>query len=81
MTTGLRYRKKEADEHNKELKEKPNTPNKANTGSTKLLLPTATQLYALCYKPGGRGFETQWGEFLNLPNISGRSRPWGLLSL
>jgi hypothetical protein len=36
---------KEADHHKKELKEKPNTPNKANTGSTKLLLPTATQLY------------------------------------
>jgi hypothetical protein len=28
---------------------------------------------ALCYKPGG--------EFLNLPSPSGRSRPWGLLSL
>jgi hypothetical protein len=27
-----------------------------------------------------RGFETRWGEFLNLPNPSGR-RPWGLLSL
>jgi hypothetical protein len=26
---------------------------------------------ALCYKPEGRGFETQWGEFLNLPNPSG----------
>jgi hypothetical protein len=22
---------------------------------------------ALCYKPEGRGFETWWGEFLNLP--------------
>jgi hypothetical protein len=36
---------------------------------------------ALCYKPEGRGFDTQWGEFLNLPNPSGRTRPWGLLSL
>jgi hypothetical protein len=39
---------------------------------------------ALCYKPEGRGFETRWGEwifFFNLPNPSGRTRPWGLLSL
>jgi hypothetical protein len=35
---------------------------------------------ALCYKPEGRGFDTRWGEFLNLPNPSGRTRPWGLLS-
>jgi hypothetical protein len=36
---------------------------------------------ALCYKLEGCGFDTQWGEFLNLPNPSGRTRPWGLLSL
>jgi hypothetical protein len=36
---------------------------------------------ALCYKPEGRGFETRCGEFFNLPNLSGRTRPWGLLSL
>jgi hypothetical protein len=36
---------------------------------------------ALSYKPKGRGFETQWGEILNLPNPPGRTRPWGLLSL
>jgi hypothetical protein len=36
---------------------------------------------ALCYKPEGRGFDSWWGEFLNLPNPSGRTRPWGLLSL
>jgi hypothetical protein len=36
---------------------------------------------ALGYKPEGRGFETQWGEILNLHNPSGRTRPWGLLSL
>jgi hypothetical protein len=36
---------------------------------------------ALCYKPEGRGFDTRWGEFLNLPNPSGSTRPWGLLSL
>jgi hypothetical protein len=36
---------------------------------------------ALCYKPEGRGFDARWGEFLNLPNPSGRTSPWGLLSL
>jgi hypothetical protein len=33
------------------------------------------------YKHQGRGFDSRWGEFLNLPNPSGRTRPWGLLSL
>jgi hypothetical protein len=37
--------RKEADQYKKKLKEKPNTPKKANTGSTKLPLPAATQLY------------------------------------
>jgi hypothetical protein len=32
---------------------------------------------ALCYKPGGRGFDTRQGEFLNLPNPSGRTKPEG----
>jgi hypothetical protein len=45
MTTWLKYRAKDTDQQKKELKEKPNTPKKANTGSTKLPLPTATQLY------------------------------------
>jgi hypothetical protein len=36
---------------------------------------------ALCYKPEGRRFDIRWGDFLNLPNSSGRTRPWGLLSL
>jgi hypothetical protein len=36
---------------------------------------------ALCYKPEGRGSDTQWGDFLNLPNPSGRTGPWGILSL
>jgi hypothetical protein len=32
---------------------------------------------ALCYKPKGRGFDTRGGDFfLNLPNPSGRARPW-----
>jgi hypothetical protein len=30
---------------------------------------------ALGYKPKGRGLETRWGEILNLPNPSGRTRP------
>jgi hypothetical protein len=34
---------------------------------------------ALSYKKEGRGFETWWGGILNLPNLSGRTRPWGLL--
>jgi hypothetical protein len=36
---------------------------------------------ALCYKPEGRGFDMLLGQFLNLPNLSGRTRPWGLLSV
>jgi hypothetical protein len=38
---------------------------------------------ALCYKLKGRGFETRWGQrnFFNLPNLSSRTRPLGLLSL
>jgi hypothetical protein len=47
MTTGLKYHTNEADQYKKELNEKPNTPKKANTGSTKLPLPTTTQL---CWK-------------------------------
>jgi hypothetical protein len=35
----------------------------------------------LCYKLEGHRFDTQWGDFLNSPNPSVRSRPWGLLSL
>jgi hypothetical protein len=35
----------------------------------------------LDYNPEGRGFETRWGDILNLPNPSGRTRPWGLLNL
>jgi hypothetical protein len=33
------------------------------------------------YEPEGRGFDTRRGKFLNLPHPSGRSTPWGLLSL
>jgi hypothetical protein len=36
---------------------------------------------ALCYKPEGRGLDTRRGEFLNVPNLSGRTGLWGLLSL
>jgi hypothetical protein len=39
MTTGLKDNTKE-DQHKKELKEKPNMPKEANTGSTKLHFQT-----------------------------------------
>jgi hypothetical protein len=32
-------------------------------------------------KPDGRGFETRWCDILKVSNPSGRTRPWGLLSL
>jgi hypothetical protein len=31
---------------------------------------------ALCYKPEGRGFDTRWGNVLNVPIPSGRTRPY-----
>jgi hypothetical protein len=46
-----------------------------------LLIRGSVVVEALCYKPDGRGFDFRWGEFLNLPNPSCRTRPWGLLSL
>jgi hypothetical protein len=45
---------------------------------------TSVYLYNTCQdilEFVGRGFDTPWGEFLNLPNPSGRTRPCGLLSL
>jgi hypothetical protein len=42
---GLKYHTKDVDQQKKKLNEKPNTPKKANTGSTKLPLPIATHLY------------------------------------
>jgi hypothetical protein len=34
----------------------------------------------LCYKPESCGFDIRGGDFFfNLPNLSGRTRPWGLL--
>jgi hypothetical protein len=36
---------------------------------------------ALCYKPEVSGLDSRWGEFLNFPNPSGRTRPWDLLCL
>jgi hypothetical protein len=35
----------------------------------------------LGYKPEDCEFETRWREILSLPHSSGRTRPWGLLSL
>jgi hypothetical protein len=32
------------------------------------------------YNSEGCGFETRWGDILNLPNPSGRTRFWDLLS-
>jgi hypothetical protein len=31
----------------------------------------------LDYKSQGRGFDSRWVEILNVPNPSGRTRPWG----
>jgi hypothetical protein len=45
ITIGLKYHKNEIDQHNMKLKEKLNTLKKANTGSTKLPLLVATQLF------------------------------------
>jgi hypothetical protein len=36
---------------------------------------------ALDYNPKCCWFETRWGEIFNLPNPSGHTKPWGLLSL
>jgi hypothetical protein len=48
----------------------------AGSGSDKV-----TEFFQFTYKPEGRGFDTRGGKFLNLPNHSGVTRPWGLLSL
>jgi hypothetical protein len=45
VITGLKYDTKEADQHKKELEENSNTAKKANTGTTKLPLTTATHRY------------------------------------
>jgi hypothetical protein len=44
---------------------------------------SSVMLEALCYKPVGRGVRVpmKWIHFLSLPNLSGRTSPWGLLSL
>jgi hypothetical protein len=38
----------------------------------KYIMSGSVMVKALCYKPEGCGFHTQWGEFLNLPNPSDR---------
>jgi hypothetical protein len=50
-------------------------------GRTRVEAHGSVVVKALCYKPEGHGFDSRWGEFLNLPNPSVRTRPWGLLSL
>jgi hypothetical protein len=50
--------------------------------STAIMYGTGSLMVkALGCKPGGPGFETRWGEILNLPNPSCRTRPWGLFNL
>jgi hypothetical protein len=39
------------------------------------------QILWYSYKPEGRGFDNGCGNFLNVLNPSGLTRPWGLLSL
>jgi hypothetical protein len=46
-----------------------------------VMVSSSVLVKVLYYKPEGRGFETRWGEILNLANTSDRTRPWGLLSL
>jgi hypothetical protein len=49
---------------------------KADTGAR-----SSVVVKALGYKPESRGFETRSGEILNSRNPSGRTSPWGSLSL
>jgi hypothetical protein len=49
--------------------------------SVLLLARGSVVVKALCYKPEGCQFDTWRGKFLNLPNPSGRTRPWGLFNL
>jgi hypothetical protein len=42
--------------------------------------PGSVVVKALCYEPEGRVFD-EVNEFFNLPNPSGLTRLWGLLSL
>jgi hypothetical protein len=45
----------------------------------KLWARSSVVVKALFCKPEGRGFDTRWGDLLNLPNPSRRTRPWGLI--
>jgi hypothetical protein len=47
----------------------------------KYKLISISDLFSIFNPYKSRGFDSRWGEFLNLPNPSGRTRPWGLLSL
>jgi hypothetical protein len=56
----------------------------ASTSNIEILKSGASgslMVKALGYKPEGRGFETRSGDIFNLPNPSGRTRPWDSLSL
>jgi hypothetical protein len=38
-----------------------------------IIIPALVYIGALCYKPEGRGMESRWGGFFDLPNLSSRS--------
>jgi hypothetical protein len=68
--------------------ENENRRKEKDTAKRKLSFPAVPSertskapMHKLGYKPEDRGFETRWSEILNLRNPSGRTRPWGLLSL
>jgi hypothetical protein len=51
-------------------------PGRFNPGTQWIGARGSLVVKALDYKPESRGFETRWGECLNLHNPSGRIRPW-----
>jgi hypothetical protein len=55
------------------------TPKWRELGTLKVRV--LTRNFPVAYKPEDRGFESRSSEILNLPNPSGGTRPWGLLSL
>jgi hypothetical protein len=65
-----------AEEHSL-LEDVPNSKVKIVTGTASLSVAVICKMYkALYYKLEGRGFETNEVNFFNVPNPSGRTRPW-----
>jgi hypothetical protein len=62
-------------------KQKLAMPNNEHNKMYKSWARSSVVVKALCYKLEGRGFDTRWGDILNLPSPSGHTRAWGLLSL